>query len=138
MTDTMNYACDGDVYRLWARMLTGEDMDGIRLEAHFHAAHITRRHHNRHYQLSREQLLERLGGNLLLHGPTPPAYRVNLGDEMYLVRYSKLEDLHQAHLLGSCPGALKRVRQPGEHESQRDASHPEGQERLAVPLGGVR
>ncbi len=96
MTDTMNYACDADVYRLWARMLTGEDMDGIRLEAHFHAAHITRRHHHRNYQLSREQLLARLGGNLLLHGPTPPAYRVNLGDEMYLVRYTRLEDLHQA------------------------------------------
>ncbi|OJH42632.1 hypothetical protein [Cystobacter ferrugineus] len=68
----------------------------VLLEPHFHAGHITRRHHHRHYQLSREQLLERLGGNLLLHGPTPPAYRGNLGDEMFLVRYTKLADLHQA------------------------------------------
>jgi hypothetical protein len=96
MTDTMNYACDADVYRLWARMLTGENLDGIRLEPHFHAAHITRRHHNRRYQLSREELVAKLGGNLLLHGDTPPAYRVNLGDEMYLVRYTRLADLHEA------------------------------------------
>lgn len=96
MTDTMNYACDADVYRLWARMVTGEPLDGVRLEAHFHACHITRRHQNRHYVLSREELVARLGEHLLLHGDTPPAYRVNLGDEMFLVRYSRLEDMHQA------------------------------------------
>ncbi|SEU12968.1 ATP-grasp domain-containing protein [Stigmatella erecta] len=96
MTDTMNYACDVDVYRLWARMLTGETMDGVRIEAHYHAAHITRRHANRHYRLSREELLSRLGENLILFGETPPAYRVNLGDEMYLVRYKRLEELREA------------------------------------------
>ncbi len=83
--DLMNYSADIDLYRLWARMLTGDTLDGFTYERKFHVAHVARRYATR-YRYSHEQLRDLLGERLVLRQPVPSAFTVAMGDEMYLVR----------------------------------------------------
>jgi hypothetical protein len=90
--DMMNYACDVDLYSLWARMLTGEDLSGFTFERRFHAAHIARRKQHR-YRLSHDELVQRLGSALMVYRELPPVIAGAMGDQVYLVRHAELEPL---------------------------------------------
>ena len=59
-TDMMNYACDFDVYALWAAVMLGDSLDDFSYERKFHTAHAGRRH-ERAYEHSPEALLGRAG-----------------------------------------------------------------------------
>ncbi|HVE85372.1 MAG TPA: carboxylate--amine ligase [Myxococcales bacterium] len=84
-TDMMNYSADADVYRLWARLLAGRDVSGERLERRYHVGHASRRYGVR-YQVPHHELPARLGAQLVLERPIPPALAAAMGDHEYLVR----------------------------------------------------
>ena len=71
MTDMMNYACDIDVYRLWARVVTGDPVSDFRYTPKYHVCHITRRS-GRPYLHSHEEVVRQLGPTLMLHTRTCP------------------------------------------------------------------
>jgi hypothetical protein len=89
MTDQMNYACDMDVYRLWARVLTGDDLRDFRYTPRYHVCHVARRS-SRRYRYSHEELVAKLGDALLLHRELPAVYHNAMGNEMYLTRHESL------------------------------------------------
>jgi hypothetical protein len=93
MTDMMNYACDVDVYRLWARLLTGDGPpQGFRYAPRRHVCHSARRA-ERAYAHSTAQLLQRLGERLLLHRQLPSVYHAAMGHEMFLTRHADADDM---------------------------------------------
>ncbi len=90
MTDMMNYACDIDVYRLWARVVTGDPVKDFRYTPKYHVCHVARRA-GRPYRHSHEEVLRKLGPTLLQHQPNlPPVYQAAMGTEMYLTRHEDL------------------------------------------------
>ncbi|WP_199243307.1 acetyl-CoA carboxylase biotin carboxylase subunit family protein [Vitiosangium sp. GDMCC 1.1324] len=95
LTDMMNYACDIDVYRLWARLLTGEDLSGFRYTPKYHVCHVGRRT-GREYRYGHAEVVARLGGTLLQHRELPSVFSSALGDEMYLLRHSELPAIQEA------------------------------------------
>ena len=95
VTDMMNYACDIDVYRLWARLLTGEDLRGFHYTPKYHVCHIARRT-GRPYRHAHKEVVARLGDTLLQHLTLPAVFTSALGDEMYLTRHADLEAMREA------------------------------------------
>jgi hypothetical protein len=95
MTDMINYACDIDVYRLWARMVTGDPVSDFRYTPKYHVCHIARRA-GRPYRHGHEEVVRRLGPTLLQHNTNMPAvYQSAMGTEMYLTRHLDLERLRE-------------------------------------------
>lgn len=85
--DLMNYAADIDVYNLWARVVSGEDVArNFKYELKYHVAHVGRRR-DVDYALDPDGLEHRLGGMLVLHRPIPYIFSEALGDEMYILRH---------------------------------------------------
>ncbi|QRN93034.1 ATP-grasp domain-containing protein [Archangium violaceum] len=95
LTDMMNYACDMDVYRLWARMMTGDDLSGFRYTPRYHVCHAGRRT-GRQYRHRHAEVVDRLGGALLQHRELPAVFKSALGDEMYLIRHQELPAMQEA------------------------------------------
>ncbi|MBX5482877.1 MAG: ATP-grasp domain-containing protein [Myxococcaceae bacterium] len=94
-TDMMNYSADIDVYRLWARMLTGDPLTDFTYERKYHVAHVARRR-GRSYRLSHEELVQRLGDRLLVFRDVPEVLAGAMGDQMYLIRDPDLGRLTEA------------------------------------------
>jgi hypothetical protein len=94
-TDMMNFATDGDVYRLWARIVTGQPLPAEPLTRKFHVAHASRRYHLR-YALAHEALLARLGALCVLHTEMAAALSGAMGDYVYLLRTADLAELQAA------------------------------------------
>lgn len=93
--DLMNYAADIDIYNLWARVLSGEDVaKDFRYELKYHVAHVGRRRYVE-YEFSPRELSERLGSMLVLHRPIPYIFSEALGDEMYILRHEDLTTLFE-------------------------------------------
>ena len=95
VTDIMNYACDMDVYQVWARMMAGEPLKDFQYASRWHVCHIGRRY-GRAYHHGHEEVLHRLGESLLLHLHMPRVYSDALGDEMYLTRHAELPAMLEA------------------------------------------
>jgi hypothetical protein len=95
MTDMMNYACDIDVYRLWARVVTGDPVKDFRYTPKYHVCHVARRA-GRPYRHSHEEVLRKLGPTLLQYqAPLPSVYQAAMGTDMYLTRHEDLDLMHQ-------------------------------------------
>jgi len=94
-TDMMNFAADINVYGLWAEILTGHYHKGAPPERRFHVAHASRRRHLS-YALSHEELVDRLGGMLMMNTEMPRALSGAMGDYVYLLRSADLDELKAA------------------------------------------
>ncbi|MDP9088287.1 MAG: ATP-grasp domain-containing protein [Pseudomonadota bacterium] len=122
-TDMMNYACDFDVYALWAAVMLGDSLHDFSYERKFHTAHAGRRH-ERAYAHTPEALLAQLGDTLVLVNPIPAAFASTMGNTMYLLRHRALQPLLDAiHLVQqpqhSSNGEETEARVQGSrHESQ--------------------
>ena len=101
-TDMMNYACDFDVYALWAAVMVGDTFEGFEYERKFYTAHAGRRH-ERTYAHTSTALTEQLGDTLVLVQPIPDAFASTMGNTMYLLRHPQLAPLLDA---------IKMVQQP--------------------------
>lgn len=84
-TDMMNWSCDVDVYRLWAKAVVGRDLSTFTFERKFHVAHVGRRAELR-YRLSHDALVTALGPSLVAHRTLPHALAGAMGDDVYLLR----------------------------------------------------
>ena len=113
-TDMMNYACDFDVYALWAAVIVGDSLDAFSYERKFHTAHAGRRH-QRAYEHSPEALVGQLGDTLVAVTAIPDAFAVTMGNTAYLLRHRRLEPLLDA---------IRRVQQPQRRLSSGDESAP--------------
>lgn len=94
-TDMMGYACDFDVYALWAAVMVGDPLDGFSYERKFYTGHAGRRH-ERTYEHSPQALLTQLGDTLVAVNPIPYAFSVTMGNTAYLLRHQRLEVLLDA------------------------------------------
>jgi carbamoylphosphate synthase large subunit len=94
-TDMMNYACDIDVYALWAAVLTGACLNDFRYERKYHTAHAGRRD-DRRYHLSHSELTRELGSALMACRDVPKAFADTMGDRAYLLRHADLAELRAA------------------------------------------
>ena len=101
-TDMMNYACDFDVYALWAQVILGHSLDGFSYERKFHTAHAGRRH-ERAYEHPPEALRDELGDTIVAVTPIPDAFAVTMGNTAYLLRHRQLQALLEA---------VRKVQQP--------------------------
>ena len=101
-TDMMNYACEFDVYALWAAVMMDDSLENFSYERKFHTAHAGRRL-ERAYELSPEALVSELGDTLVLAGPIPAAFAATMGNTMYMLRHRHLEPLLDA---------IKKVQKP--------------------------
>jgi hypothetical protein len=95
LTDMMNYACDIDVYQLWARLLAGERVQDFQYTPKYHVCHAARRR-GPAYRYGHPELVEQLGNTLLMHKELPAVFHSALGEEMYMLRHSELADMHEA------------------------------------------
>jgi hypothetical protein len=95
LTDMMNYACDIDVYRLWARMLAGEPVSDFQYTRKYYVCHTSRRA-GRAYKHPHAQVVSRLGPALLDHWELPTVFHSALGNEVYLSRHQDLDAMHNA------------------------------------------
>ncbi|HYI00913.1 carboxylate--amine ligase [Hyalangium sp.] len=101
--DMINYACDIDVYRLWARMISGERVSGFQYTRKYHVCHTSRRA-GRAYKHPHAEVVSRLGGALIDHRELPSVFHSALGNEMYLSRHQELEAMRNAvHFIQACP-----------------------------------
>jgi biotin carboxylase len=89
--DMMNYACDIDIFRWWADLVTGSRSD-FSFERKYHVAHASRRH-GLEYRWGHEELLERLGALVITHREVPPALSDAMGNYAYFLRTSVQEEL---------------------------------------------
>jgi predicted ATP-grasp superfamily ATP-dependent carboligase len=101
-TDMMNYACEFDVYDLWAAVIMGDLLENYRYERKFHTAHAGRRY-EREYAVSEEALKAQLADTLVVVQPVPEAFAATMGNTMYLLRHPHLQPLLEA---------IRQVHQP--------------------------
>ena len=94
-TDMMNYACEFDVYALWAAVMHDEPLENFSYVRKFHTAHAGRRH-ERSYAYTPYELTEQLGETLVVVEPIPDAFASTMGNTMYLLRHSQLQSLFDA------------------------------------------
>ncbi|ABF88436.1 conserved hypothetical protein [Myxococcus xanthus DK 1622] len=92
MVDMMNYTCDIDVYRLWARVVTGDPVADFRFTPRYHVCHSARRK-SRRYRHPHADVEKKLGTSLILHRELPSIYHSLLGEEMYLTRHADMDAL---------------------------------------------
>jgi len=92
--DMMNWACDIDLYRLWARsVVCGESR--FDYERKYNVAHVGRRESIR-YRRSHEEALREVAPLLVAHMQLPKLFRVAMGDHVYFLRHPELPPLQAA------------------------------------------
>jgi hypothetical protein len=89
--DLMNFACDIDLYDLWARVMAGEAVAPLSVERAYHAAHVGRRGHG--YAVPADEV-SRVAGSALLARPWVPAGLSLMGNPIFLIRHADEGALH--------------------------------------------
>lgn len=92
MTDMMNYACDTDVYRLYASVVAGKGGGEWVRPPSFHICHVARFKAHR-YKRTREELVKALGDKLIWARDLPPLFAAAMGDEMFLTKHQTDEEM---------------------------------------------
>ena len=92
-TDMFNYACEIDIYRVWAELLVHGRTD-LRFERRFHCCYASRKH-DLPYVHSHEEILERYGSELCQVDRVPGVFASALGDLGYIFRTPDLARLHE-------------------------------------------
>lgn len=95
ITEMMNYACDFDVYGLWARALLGEDLSKFTYERKYFAGHAARRD-GRSYQRDFASLKAEYGDALVYSRRVPDVFSGAMGNEMLLFRFPERAQLLEA------------------------------------------
>ncbi len=92
-TDMFNWACDIDVYSLWADMLvTGRNR--LEYQRDYHCCYAGRRQGNR-YRQRHEAVVERCGTALMNVVSVPGVFSSALGDVGYIFRYPEVKEMMQ-------------------------------------------
>ncbi|KJS00677.1 MAG: carboxylate--amine ligase [Desulfobulbaceae bacterium BRH_c16a] len=92
-TDMFNYACDIDIYRIWAELLvTGRSQ--FTFERKYHCCYASRKN-SIGYRHSHEQILARYGRFIVQTASVPGVFSSALGDIGYIFRSPLMEDIHE-------------------------------------------
>jgi len=89
--DMFNYACDIDLYKIWAKMMAGS-LDSFEYERKYHIAYVSRKDFY-HYQHSHEKLIKKFPGEVVFSGELPEVMVRAMGNYGYLVRSNNMERL---------------------------------------------
>jgi biotin carboxylase len=92
--DRFNYANDIDLYQEWANVVVLKQFMAEYTRP-YHCAHISRRYIYR-YRHAHADILRDYGPFVVFHGPLDPVLAHVMGDYVYLVRATDLEDIHAA------------------------------------------
>jgi hypothetical protein len=90
-TDMFNYACDIDIYRAWAHLLTYGQVD-LNWERKYFCCYASRKKHLRYLQ-SHNVLMARYGTTFLQVCQVPGIFSSALGDVGYIFRSPNLEEI---------------------------------------------
>ncbi|RJP22150.1 MAG: ATP-grasp domain-containing protein [Deltaproteobacteria bacterium] len=90
-TDMFNYAADIDIYREWARVVSGKPLSTAWSRA-WHVAYIGRKWSKR-YKRTHKEVLRSLGPLVCHHEEMNSIFRAAIGDYGYLVRSKEREEV---------------------------------------------
>ena len=86
-----NYACDIDIYRVWARLLVDGKMD-LDYTRKYHCCYASRKN-NLSYRHSHEEILERYGAQIVQVASVPGVFSSALGDIGYIFRSPDMDEI---------------------------------------------
>jgi len=92
--DMFNYACDIDMYSVWARMMAGENVQ-LEYRRKYHCCYVSRKY-RLNYAYSHAEILARLGPMVVQHQELPEVLARAMGDCGYLLRAAELEPILEA------------------------------------------
>lgn len=92
--DMFNFACDIDMYSVWARLLAGKG-EKLSYTRKYHCAYAGRKYRLA-YRNTHEEILAKLGPAVVLHQELPPVLARAMGDCGYLVRAERRADILEA------------------------------------------
>ena len=90
-TDMFNFACDIDIYRIWAELLVHNRTD-IKYAREYHCCYASRKSHLR-YRYRHEDILSRYGDYLVQIDRVPGVFSSALGDIGYMFRSKDLDKI---------------------------------------------
>ena len=90
-TDMFNYACDIDIYRIWAELLVQQRTE-IKYRRDYHCCYASRKF-NRHYANSHEDILSSYGDFMVQVESVPGVFSSALGDIGYIFRSKSLDQI---------------------------------------------
>lgn len=90
-TDMFNYACDFDIYRIWAELLvTGRTPNAY--ERKYHCCYASRKN-SYEYRHSHDEIMSRFGRFMMQVASVPGVFASALGDIGYIFRSPQMEDI---------------------------------------------
>jgi hypothetical protein len=92
-TDMFNYACDIDIYRVWAELLVHRRTD-LPYTRKYHCCYASRKN-NRPYRHGHEDIMTRYGDVMVQAASVPGVFSSALGDIGYIFRSAKLDDIFE-------------------------------------------
>jgi hypothetical protein len=90
-TDMFNYACNIDIYRIWAELLVQQQTE-INYRRDYHCCYASRKF-NRPYTHRHEDILSRYGDFMVQIESVPGVFRSALGDIGYIFRSQSLDQI---------------------------------------------
>jgi hypothetical protein len=92
-TDMFNFACDIDIYRLWARVMV-EGVAPLKYDRKYHCCYASRK--NRYpYAHSHEDVMARYGAFMVQTASVPGVFSAALGDVGYIFRSPDMERIEE-------------------------------------------
>jgi hypothetical protein len=93
-TDMFNFACDLDIYRIWAELLV-HDRRAVDYRRRYHCAYASRKA-GRPYRHPHDAVMAHLGSMILMAQSVPGVFSSALGDMGYVLRHSDLQQVLEA------------------------------------------
>jgi len=90
-TDMFNFACDIDIYRIWAELLV-ENRTDVDYAREYHCCYASRKF-NQHYVHSHAEILSRYGSFMVQIESVPGVFSSALGDIGYMFRSKNLDEI---------------------------------------------
>ena len=90
-TDMFNYACDIDIYRIWAELLV-HNQTAVNYRRDYHCCYASRKF-NQRYAHSHDDILARYGTLMVQVESVPGVFSSALGDIGYIFRSQSLDEL---------------------------------------------
>ena len=92
-TDMFNYACNFDIYQIWAEMLVNQKIE-LKYRRDYHCCYASRKMNHR-YVNSHEDILAHFGEFMVKIESVPGVFSSALGDIGYIFRSAKLDDIFE-------------------------------------------
>ena len=90
-TDMFNYACDIDIYRIWAELLV-QGRTQVSYARKYHACYASRKN-SRRYQYGHDEIMHRFGRFMTQVSRVPGVFSSALGDIGYIFRSETMDDM---------------------------------------------